>query len=171
MNRRQVVEATAVGLLTGLAGCSAGGGDDPGTGTATPRDQGPPTPPADASPRSLLPEPPEGMELHDTREVGAGIDAEAGIQGTFTPDGSIGYQVYVYRFASASAASEAADGIAEQAATATANDQAYVFRVAVRTGNFVVAGGHGGGTDEQLVELLGRVEGVTESSVEANDLV
>ncbi|MFC4406280.1 hypothetical protein [Haloarchaeobius iranensis] len=151
MNRRTFVSTGGIAILTGLAGCTG--------------ESGKPSPPdADASPAELLPEPPENWERTNTREVGAGVGAEAGIAGTYTPDGDAGYAVAVYRF-------QSEDETEQLASQITDRGSFFNFSHAVRRRNFIFAGVQNSGSDSELVTLLASIQALTESLIADTNLL
>jgi len=160
MIRRDLLAMSFVGGITLIAGCT---GSDPDN-----TDTSPATPDTDASPRDLLPEPPDGWRRTNTREIGEGFQPESGIEtgrsGTYTPDGETGYRVGVYRFASKSDATEIASQTEERG-------EFFNWIYAVQHGNFIIGGTHSGGTDDNLLSLLANSSALTQQYITENNLL
>ena len=143
-----------------IAGCTSGDSNN--------SDASPATPEADASPKELLPEPLDGWDRTNTREIGGAFGADDGIEtgrsGTYTPDGETGYQVGIYRFASESDATEIASVIEEQG-------EFFNFMYAVQNSNFLIGGRHSDGTDENLLSLLANSRILTKPYITENNLL
>lgn len=91
--RRDFLAMSLSGSAALIAGCTSGDSSDSDTSPATPD--------GDASPEELLPEPLEGWDWTNTRDVGGGFGSDDGLEaaklGSYTPGGETGYQVGIYR--------------------------------------------------------------------------
>ncbi|MCF2206893.1 hypothetical protein KI372_00430 [Halobacterium salinarum] len=157
MIRRDFLAVSASGGIALIAGC-----------TSNNLNSSPAMPEADTPPEELLPDPLDGWERTNTREIGGGFGPETGIEtgqaGTYTPDGDVGYELGVYRFESESATTEIASEIEEQG-------ELYNFIYAVQRGNFIIGGSHSGGTDQNLKSLLANSSVLTEQYLTENNLL
>lgn len=190
-SRRDLLAAVGSAAIAALSGCTTGGGNGDATTNATtdapsttnaastttrPSTASPTETPnagaesdggrlsADAAPRDLLPDPPEGWSLVDTRPTEEDPPVEeAGRIGVYADDGGTRYAAAIYRYAEQSTADTL---VAEWDENGHPN-----FDVALATGAFVVAGAHQDGSPDALVELLGRIEGLDADYVGANSVL
>jgi hypothetical protein len=148
------------GSIALIAGCTSGDSNNSDTSPATPD--------GDASPEALLPEPLDGWDRTNTRDVGGAFGSDDGIEtaklGSYTPDGETGYQVGIYRFASEADATEVASVIEEEG-------EFFNFMYAIRNSNFLIGGRHSDGTDENLLSLLANTRILTEPYITENNLL
>ncbi|MCY4731135.1 hypothetical protein KY092_11275 [Natronomonas gomsonensis] len=160
MIRRDFLATSLSGTVALIAGCTGGDSNDSDTSPATPD--------GDASPEELLPEPLEGWDRTNIRDVGGGFGPDDGIEtaklGSYTPDGETGYQVGIYRFASEADATEVASLIEEEG-------EFFNFMYAVQNKNFLIGGRHSDGTDQNLLSLLTNSRVLTEQYVTDNNLL
>lgn len=160
MRRRAFLSLGATGGILLIAGCTGGKPDTEATS--------PPTPDEETSPSELLPEPPNGWQRTNTREIGDGFQSDSGIEtgqsGTYTPDGETGYRVGVYRFASKADATDSAAQIEEQG-------EVLNWIYAVQRKNFILVGIHSDGTDGNLQSLLAASPILTEQYITDHNLL
>ena len=160
MIRRDFLAMSLSGSAALIAGCTSGDSSDSDTSPATPD--------GDASPEELLPEPLEGWDRTNTRDVGGGFGSDDGLEaaklGSYTPDGETGYQVGIYRFASKSDATEVASIIEDEG-------EFFDFMYAVRNRNYLIGGRHSDGTDKKLLSLLANSRVLTEQYITDNNLL
>ncbi|MFB6250855.1 MAG: hypothetical protein ABEI27_04055 [Halobellus sp.] len=165
-----------------VAGCSGGGetgggtdaptaGGDPASETPTAGGAGAEsasTPPSDADPRALLPEPPEGWEqgelVEQTADSLESVGAEAGYGAFYTDADGGEYFVEILRWPSA--------GDAESAWEETYSDSpSWVVYVTRNNFSFAANGPDADGVEDQVVTLVGNSPALTDGYVDGNNRV